>query len=70
MNTRTLPLRKITISTRAGADPDSFEDSDQVYASWPEIVERCHRAPAGQCEYTNKDNWIRCIYCGRPSELP
>lgn len=68
---RMLKLRHITLSTKAGDDPDAIDDVTESIGDWPEISEPCpsNKAPAGQCDYTKADRFTRCIYCGRPSGL-
>lgn len=80
MTSRTLPLRKITVSTRSGDDPDAIDDASEVYGDGPgdalpfDIQDRsepCPRNPKpnGQCEYDWRDKWTACVHCKRESGL-
>lgn len=61
---RTLPLLAVTVSTRAGSDPDVIDASHDVYGDWPDIVEACDKSPTGQCQYSSADGHRNCIHCG------
>jgi hypothetical protein len=72
---RTLPFRVAEFAINGGGDPDvilhddpdAIDESTEAVGDWPEIEERCPKAPAGQCEYIMADGYVRCIHCGRPS---
>lgn len=67
---RTIPIRRITISTRAGVDPDTIDDPSEVYGDgevddFGTVIEPCILSPTGQCQYDHHDEFENCIHCGK-----
>lgn len=68
MNPRT--LKRLTVSTAAGSDPDvieSLDDCHEAYGDGPfgEVIERCILSPIGQCQYSHHDGYENCVHCGK-----
>lgn len=63
--------RALTLPISSGSDPDviEMEDCTEAVGDFPEIDTPCPRAPAGQCEYSMRDGFRRCMHCGQPSGL-
>lgn len=57
-------------STPSQAYGETADNGGPEFAYWPEIKTICASpdAPAGQCEYSMRDNFTRCIYCGMPDQ--
>lgn len=43
--------------------------SDLEVDDFGDVIELCARSPIGQCQYTWRDNWRRCMHCQKPSGL-
>lgn len=73
MPNQTIKFRAVEIPINSGSDPDIIEidDCTEALGDWPDITEPCtsNESPAGQCEYSFKDEFTRCLYCGRASGL-
>lgn len=62
---RMLKLRQITVSTKAGDDPDAIDEAMERVHDYPEIDTPCDKSPSGQCEYNSEDRFYfdKCLHC-------
>lgn len=65
----TARLRAIAQRRRALAHTPVIEIDDcrQVYGD--DVTEPCDRSPSGQCVYSWRDDFRRCVHCKRESGL-
>lgn len=60
-----LQIKRATVSTRAGTDPDEIDAATEAVGDWPDIFEPCQLSPVGQCQYSHHDGYEFCIHCGK-----
>lgn len=64
--------RALTLPLGAGSEPELIEIDDTHEAigdldDFGDVIELCIKSPIGQCQYSDKDGWLRCVHCGRES---
>lgn len=60
-----LPIKRATVSTRAGSDPDEIDCATEAVGDFPDTMEPCLLSPVGQCQYDHHDGFTNCIHCGK-----